>query len=1069
MTTIFEYCRTDILCVRGLQNEAMSHFGNVRYHKVILKYSNKYNKARYCERKQLLDEILDEIQQDGNTRFLKQKKCPAGHFIFWEELNKESIRKKIQKALFITEHRRKCYHEKTVEEVAGESKSSKKEKALASRRMKARHRYASMTPDQRQVYTSKCRERYQRRREISRAKRRELQRTRYHSIFGDDHNDNNTFSIDSQDGDDNGGGCDQETSGKNGVPIPSFAPLPNYSAVDDASSVGGSATASNGKGRERGPSFGFFVGGGAGDHDDDPEDTDHSICFEDDDHNDNNSVSIDSQDGDDSGGGYDQETSGKNGVPIPSFALPIYSGVDDASSVGCNSQYDGSQYSGNRPSFWSQRGGGGATASNGKGRERGPGFGFFVGGGAGDHDDAPEDMDSKEAAICLLQMGATDNTEDTDSTDDDTDDIEDTDDTNKNVDTDDICTAKQQQRQPMKERKKIVMADPAVQGIKVEDAIKLIAVVIADLSNRNAFVERLLRDYSVCKDQGESHSEEYVFFPGLTLTLINKHLGKSLPGTTIFLKTTSTIPSNSSGDGDEGTTTLVCGDDFSTWYLVEGTTNKNFQDAPAHHHYRPTVQSFLKEPGFMDCHPRKGVPPTTTTASDHKDAMEQRDLMAICLATSSVFTRLGPRGNHWQTDRFDSDFIPYPMSWLGSVITRLSSTTATVAESTMTPDNDSQDGPLTFSFTIGKKGSLLTSTQKVWGIRYANDATTSKTTTTTTIGTTTKTNTTSRTTLQAIQTPDYSHIFFPPDTLDGHSVDGDISIRREQFAHALNNNNKSSKPRCRHYVKGALYRNLDLADGGPLLWEPRKHGDLDLDIFVTDQLENKSSSPCYTTSRISVRRVDYEGNKENTQFLESCNSIGCHHASKKANCRKHNSDKGKMFGFGYHLYNGGIKKFTSKLCEKRVCKMLNQAKKVLEPLFPHQLISMRAIEQGLGICTTSRMPQAFNQSVDLGNASHVDVMDGSAGMSMWTELRPGTAKNWYFVLPNLIVTHDGTDYVGVVIKLDHGTTISWDGRLIRHCTSVTDVNGGDVEGENHVFGMFFSTKANTLGAQMNRG
>jgi regulator of nonsense transcripts 1 len=85
-------------------------------------------------------------------------------------------------------------------------------------------------------------------------------------------------------------------------------------------------------------------------------------------------------------GGYDQETSGKNGVPIPSFApLPNYAGVDDASSVGGDSQYGGSQYSGNRPSFWSQRGGGGATASNGKGRERGPGFGYFVGGGAGDY------------------------------------------------------------------------------------------------------------------------------------------------------------------------------------------------------------------------------------------------------------------------------------------------------------------------------------------------------------------------------------------------------------------------------------------------------------------------------------------------------------------------------------------------------------------------------------------------------------------------------------------------------------------------------------------------------------
>jgi hypothetical protein len=124
-------------------------------------------------------------------------------------LNKKSICKKIQQALF-TEQRCKCYREKPVEEVAGKSKASKKEKAhsstkdlLAPRRMKARHLYASMTPDQRQVYTSKCQERYHRLSEISQAKRCERQRTRYHSnCFGDDdHNHNDSVSIDSQDGD----------------------------------------------------------------------------------------------------------------------------------------------------------------------------------------------------------------------------------------------------------------------------------------------------------------------------------------------------------------------------------------------------------------------------------------------------------------------------------------------------------------------------------------------------------------------------------------------------------------------------------------------------------------------------------------------------------------------------------------------------------------------------------------------------------------------------------------------------------------------------------------------------
>jgi len=56
------------------------------------------------------------------------------------------------------------------------------EQHLASRRMKDRERYASMTPDQREIYNSKRREQYHRQSENSRKKRRERERTRYHSL-----------------------------------------------------------------------------------------------------------------------------------------------------------------------------------------------------------------------------------------------------------------------------------------------------------------------------------------------------------------------------------------------------------------------------------------------------------------------------------------------------------------------------------------------------------------------------------------------------------------------------------------------------------------------------------------------------------------------------------------------------------------------------------------------------------------------------------------------------------------------------------------------------------------------
>ncbi len=49
-------------------------------------------------------------------------------------------------------------------------------------------------------------------------------------------------------------------------------------------------------------------------------------------------------------------------------------------------------------------------------------------------------------------------------------------------------------------------------------------------------------------------------------------------------------------------------------------------------------------------------------------------------------------------------------------------------------------------------------------------------------------------------------------------------------------------------------------------------------------------------------------------------------------------------------------------------------------------------------------------------------------------------KEWYFVLPNVFGKKNGSGktYNGMAIRLTHGVLISWDGRLIRHCTSMMD-------------------------------
>ena len=75
--------------------------------------------------------------------------------------------------------------------------------------------------------------------------------------------------------------------------------------------------------------------------------------------------------------------------------------------------------------------------------------------------------------------------------------------------------------------------------------------------------------------------------------------------------------------------------------------------------------------------------------------------------------------------------------------------------------------------------------------------------------------------------------------------------------------------------------------------------------------------------------------------------------------------------------------------------------------------------------------------VDLGNAAHYEVHDASQAFSVWSENNLGTTTYWYFLMPNLHGVKDvGTHYNGIAIKLRHGTAISWDRRVVRHCTAV---------------------------------
>ena len=97
-------------------------------------------------------------------------------------------------------------------------------------------------------------------------------------------------------------------------------------------------------------------------------------------------------------------------------------------------------------------------------------------------------------------------------------------------------------------------------------------------------------------------------------------------------------------------------------------------------------------------------------------------------------------------------------------------------------------------------------------------------------------------------------------------------------------------------------------------------------------------------------------------------------------------------------------------------------------------------------------------SLDLVNSTHYDVNDGSVGFFVSTESMPGSAVNWNFVLPNICIKYQGVTYNGLAIKLGHGSSILFDGRIIRHGTS----RHYSTNSANHTVGWFWGLNSRTF-------
>ncbi len=172
------------------------------------------------------------------------------------------------------------------------------------------------------------------------------------------------------------------------------------------------------------------------------------------------------------------------------------------------------------------------------------------------------------------------------------------------------------------------------------------------------------------------------------------------------------------------------------------------------------------------------------------------------------------------------------------------------------------------------------------------------------------------------------------------------------------------------------------------------------------------------------------------------------HAARVGTARSHKGDVETMHPIGTRVLFDGVTMFeyaaNSKVPARMFQTFVHSLARIGGSAFPHVLAVIQDAESDASALScaamagdggTYRVGYSVDMSVDLANASHFDVHDAQPGFSVWTEEMLELASKWHFAMPNLHgVSDDGKILNGVAIKLRHGTAISWDGRVIRHCT-----------------------------------
>ena len=298
-----------------------------------------------------------------------------------------------------------------------------------------------------------------------------------------------------------------------------------------------------------------------------------------------------------------------------------------------------------------------------------------------------------------------------------------------------------------------------------------------------------------------------------------------------------------------------------------------------------------------------------------------------------------------------------------------------------------------------------------------------------------------------LNTPILPPDVFPPEYYKNDSDENEMH-RRQLYNQLRDDKKNKSKFRghCNHYVSDTFYKNIDDNSFVKKIILPEGDNTKGVDLKV-DLLNGGFSL-------IKVRNTQSAKLKTIEKNTKDCfSSITSKSFFKVGNARGHvkqGYSSSRMFAFG-QKGDDDIYSSNKQLSKKNLKNMCRYIERGMENHFGQLLKNIWESDRKEEIDLLGKYAKTVVVSVNLANPSHMDRRDGSKGVSMWLKKNPtSNSKNWWFVLPNL--TCEG--HKGVVIKLHHGICIEWDGRIIRHCTAVPDVDEDDA-----LFGVFFCAKS----------